>query len=194
VKDKELSDNLVLVTNEIKKQLVLTPNIKYSYSDQLTPDKITPEIAEAAKDYVEIIRKVYVNRYNDVSNRKEALKSTLSGENLQKFLKLRDGYFNKTLEDFVRNKNETIKTITYKGELMQKFDPIFMDSKYNLIKAHFYAPEKQIFGAKVDTYLVNLIVLWFITFLLYMALYFRLLKKLLESGEYVLDRRRKLSD
>ena len=183
IRDNEFNDNLLLVSNEIKKQLALTPEIKFAYTDQLSPGAITPEIAAAAINYVEAVRKLYVNLYNDASNRKDALKSRLTGENLQKFLKLRDNYFNKSLEEFVKDKNETTKTIIYKGELIQKLDPVFMDSKFKLIRAHFYAPEKKIFGIKVDTYVVNVIVLWVMTFFLYLALYFRLLKKLLDSGE-----------
>jgi len=194
VRDNEFNDNLLLVSNEIKKQLALTPEIKFEYTEQLTPDKITQEIASAAINYIEAIRKLYVNIYNDASNRKEALKSRLAGENLQKFLKLRDDYFNKSLEEFVKDKNETTKTIIYKGELIQKLDPIFMDSKHKLIRAHFYAPEKQIFGVRVDTYIVNVIVLWLMTILLYLILYFRLLKKLLDSGEAVFGKKKKNSD
>jgi len=194
IKDKEFTDNLLLVSNEIKKQLVLVPDIRFAYSDQITTDKITPEIATAAINYVESVRKLYVNLYNDASNRKEALKSRLAGENLQKFLKLRDSYFNKSLEDFVKDKNESTKTIIYKGELVQKLDPIFMDSKYKLIRAHFYAPEKKVFGMKIDTYIVNVIVLWIMTFFIYLALYFRLLKKFLDSGEYIFGKKKKGTD
>ena len=86
------------------------------------------------------------------------------------------------------------KTIVYKGELLQKLDPIFMDTKHKLIRAHFYAPEKQVFGMKVDTYIVNVIVLWVMTFFLYLVLYFRLLKKLLDSGEDIFGKKMKLSD
>ncbi|MGA2406493.1 MAG: ATP-binding cassette domain-containing protein [Bacteroidales bacterium] len=193
-RDKEFNDNLLFVSNEIKKQLVLTPEINFAYTDKLTADKITSEIANAAIGYVETIRKLYVNIYNDASNRKEDLKSRLAGENLQKFLKLRDNYYNKSLEEFVRDKNETTKTIIYKDELVQKLDPIFMDSKNKLIRAHFYAPEKPVFGIKVDTYVVNVIVLWVMTFILYLALYFRLFKKLLDSGEAVFRKKLKGSD
>jgi ABC-type multidrug transport system ATPase subunit len=194
VKDKDFKDNVLLVSNEIRKQLALTPDISFAYTDQLTIDKITPEIATAAISYVETVRKLYVNIYNDASNRKEALKTRMTGENLQKFLKLRDSYFNKSLEEFVKDKNETTKTLVYKGELVQKLDPIFMDSKGKLIKAHFYAPKKQIFGMRVDTYVVNVIVLWIMTFFLYLILYFRLLKKLLDSGEDMLGKKIKGSD
>ena len=90
--------------------------------------------------------------------------------------------------------NETTKTIIYKGELVQKLDPIFMDSKNKLIRAHFYAPEKPVFGIKVDTYVVNVVVLWVMTFIFYLALYFRLFKKLLDSGEAVFRKKLKGSD
>ena len=33
----------------------------------------------------------------------------MTRENLQGFLKLRDKYYNKSLEEFVKNKNETYK-------------------------------------------------------------------------------------
>jgi hypothetical protein len=194
MKDKEFRDDVLLVSNEIKKQLIITPEINFTYTDQLTPDKITSAIANAALSYVESIRKLYVNLYNDASNRKEYLKSKFIGENLQKYLKLRDDYFNKSLEEFVKDKNESTKTIVYKGELVQKLDPIFMDSKYDFIRAHFYAPEKNVFGLKVDTYIVNVVVLWVMTFFLYLALYFRLLKKLLDSGEDILGKKKKISD
>jgi hypothetical protein len=194
VKDKEFRDNVLLVSNEINKQLLLSPDIKFAYTDQITPERITPEIATAATNYVETIRKLYVNLYNDASNRKEDLKSKLTGENLQKFLKLRDSYFNKSLEEFVKDKNENTKVIIYKDELIQKLDPIFMDTKNAMIRAHFYAPEKQIFGTRVDTYVVNVIVLWVMTFFLYLILYFRLLKKLLDSGEAFFGKKVRASD
>jgi preprotein translocase subunit SecG len=118
----------------------------------------------------------------------------MAGDNMQNFLKLRDTYFNKSLEEFVKDKNETTKTMVYKGELIQKLDPIFMDTKKTLILAHFYAPEKQIFGTRVDTYVVNVIVLWLMTFFLYLILYFRLLKKLLDSGEAIFGKKKKIVD
>jgi ABC-type multidrug transport system ATPase subunit len=194
IRNDEFKDDLLLVSNEINKQLKLTPDIKFAYSDLITPEKITPEIAAAAVIYVESVRKFYVNIYNNASDRKEALKSRLAGDNMQNFLKLRDNHYNKSLEEFVRDKNETTKTMVYKGELIQKLDPIFMDAKKRLILAHFYAPEKQIFGIRVDTYTANVIVLWVMTFFLYLILYFRLLKKLLDSGEAIFGKKKKIAD
>ena len=63
-----------------------------------------------------------------------------------------------------------------------------MDPEGKFIRAHFYAPRKQIFGIYIDTFIVNVIVLWIMTVLLYLALYFRLLKKLLDSGELLMGK------
>ena len=49
----------------------------------------------------------------------------------------------KSLEEFVTNKNETLKTIEFKGEIIQKLEPIYMDPKFPFIKAHFYSPKKE---------------------------------------------------
>lgn len=191
INNKEFRDDLLLVSNEIKKQLALTPGITFPYADQLLAGKINPEITASAISYVEAIRKHYVNIYNDASNRKEALKSKLTAESLPDFLKLRDNYSNRSLEEFVRDKNETTKAIVLKGELVQKLDPIFMDPQSNFVRAHFYAPVKYVFGLKIDTYMVNVVVLWIMTFLIYLVLYFRLLKKFLDSGETIFSKKNK---
>jgi hypothetical protein len=63
-----------------------------------------------------------------------------------------------------------------------------------MIKAHFYSPIKRMFGKDMDTFAVNVIVLWLMTILLYFALYFRVLKKLLDSGEVVMGKKFKGSE
>ncbi len=53
---------------------------------------------------------------------------------------------------------------------------------------------QQLFGLYVDTYIINVIVLWIMTIILYLILYFRLLKKLLDSGEVLMGKKLKGSD
>ncbi len=190
-KGDEFKSNLLLVSNEIKKEMVELPDIEFAYADYLIPEKITPEIIKAALDYVELVRKYYVIYYNEANNQKDALINRLQKEDKAGFLELQSHYYNKSLEEFVTDKNETRKTIEFNGELVQKLEPIFMDSKYKFIRAHFYSPKKQLFGTKVDTYKVNVAVLWIMTSALYLALYFRLLKKLLDSGEAIMGKKMK---
>jgi ABC transport system ATP-binding/permease protein len=189
-KGEDFNDNLLLVSNEIKKQMKELPEIGFDYASELTPDKVTPEAVNAALKYVDTVRKYYIVYYNNANNQKDAIINNMQSENNKAFLKLQATSYNKSLEEFVTDKNETNKTLIYKGELIQKLEPIFMDPKYKFVKAHFYSPQKQIFGLSVDTYVVNVIVLWFMTLLLYLALYFRVLKRLLDSGEAVIGKKR----
>ncbi|MCU0472286.1 MAG: ATP-binding cassette domain-containing protein [Bacteroidales bacterium] len=189
-RSENFNNKLLILNNEIKKELALTPDIKFDYTGNLTPEKINAETVTSALSYIEKIRKYYVSYSNNASGRKEALITKLQSADSKAFLKLREDYANESLEEFVTNKNETKYTIDFKGEIVQKNDPIYMDPKYNFIKAHFYAPVKRFFGQDVDTFTINVNVLWVMTIGLYFVLYFRLLKKLLDSGELVIGKKK----
>jgi ABC-type multidrug transport system ATPase subunit len=194
VRGENFNNNLLIVSNEIKKEMLLPHNIPFNSIDYLTPDKVSPKTAADATEYVETVKKYYIKYYNNANDQKDALLSKLEAADKTASLKLKDDYFNTSLEEFVLNKNETEKITEYKGEMIQKMDPIFMDPKNKFIRAHFYTPTKQVFGRYVDTYVVNTVVLWVMTLVLYLVLYFRLLKKLLDSGEAVMGKKMKDSD
>lgn len=184
----DFNRNLLVASNEIKKELLLSPKVKFDNVNDLTPDKITTEITTSAINYIDQVRKYYIEYYNFANTKKETIIEKLTKDGFQD---LRENYHNKSLEEFVVNKNETTAIIEYKGELVQKVDPVYMDPESKFIKAHFYSPTKQIFGVKIDTFIVNIIVLWTMIILLYLGLYFRVLKKLLDSGEVFMGKKPK---
>ncbi len=190
-RSSDFTENLTVVSNEIRKELIAMPKFSFEFTDYLTPEKITSDVAAAANKYVESLRKYYIDYYNFADGKKNELIEKLQKEDENSFIKLRNKYHNSSLEEFVINKNESTKIVQFKGELIQKMDPIFLDPEYSFIKAHFYSPTKRLFGAYIDTYVVNTAVLWIITFLLYVALYNRILKKLLDSGEDMARKRRR---
>jgi ABC transport system ATP-binding/permease protein len=190
-RSSDFDSNLLLVSNEIGKELESMPKLAFEYAGSLNPDKITPEIAAAASSLVELLRHYYIDYYNFADEKKNALIEKLQKENGNTYLRLRNEYHNAALEEFVTNKNESTKIVEFKGELIQKMDPVFMDPEFKFIKAHFYSPTKRIFGWYEDTYIVNIFVIWAMTFLAYVALYFRLLKKLLDSLESIAGKRKR---
>ncbi len=190
-RSSDFDNNLLVVSNEIKKELNALPKLEFGYANSLTPEMITPEIAAAASNLIERLRRYYIDYYNFADSKKNSLVEKLQMQDGNAYQTLRNKYHNASLEEFVTNKNEPTKIIEFKGELFQKMDPIFMDPEFRFIKAHFYSPEKRVFGWYADTYIINVFVLWIIILLLYLALYFRLLKKLLDSGEAMVARRRR---
>jgi ABC transport system ATP-binding/permease protein len=193
-RSEDFNNKLLISYNEIKKQFIETPDLKFDPIDSLTPEKVTPEVISEALKYIDMVRKYYVAYSNQASQMKDALVSKLDGEKSGTVLTLKNAYTNESLEEFVTNKNEQVRIIDYKGEIIQKLDPIYMNPRSNMIKAHFYSPIKRVFGKDMDTYSVNVIVLWIMTILLYLALYFRVLKKILDSGEVVMGKKLKGSE
>ena len=187
-RNSEFEKNLTVIRNEIIKEMAFTPKIAYEYLDALTPDKVTPEVIAAAINYVELIRRYYIEYFNFANGKRNALIEKLEREEGNLYLRLREKHHNETLEEFVLNKNEATTLIEYKGELIQKMDPVFLEPQHPFIKAHFYAPQKQVFGNYIDTYIVNVIVLWVMTIGFYLILYFRLLKRTLDSVEALIGK------
>ncbi len=186
-KQEELIQNLELLRNEISKELESESGriVKFDQLDKLYLDKINDETIKALKKYFDILNRYYIKLYNKANAYKDNLISDLqkTPEDRQSFMTLKRRYHNENLSELLRNSNEINRIIEYNGELFQKIDPIYLDPQNKFIKAHFYAPRKQVFGKYYDTFWVNIAVIWLMAVLLYVVLYFRLLKKALDFFE-----------
>ncbi|MDK2978134.1 MAG: hypothetical protein PWP52_848 [Bacteroidales bacterium] len=195
-KSDEVKQNLELLKNEIEKELKTESAkiIKFEKVDQLTPQKINKETISGLKHYLNILNKYYIQLYNKANSLKDEIISEhqKTPEDRAKFMKLKRENYNDNLAEFVKNSNEINRIIEYKGELFQKINPIFLDPPNKFIKAHFYAPRKQFLGKYYDTFKVNIAVIWAMTILLFIVLYFRLLRKTLDFFEEKNLKRKKI--
>ncbi len=183
----EIVDNLKLIRNEIGKELESESSriVKFNSLDKLTYDKIDKQVFKELDDYFKLLKRYYIKLYNKASSKKDSRVSKMQTDSAsrQAFLRLKRNHHNEKLEEFVKNSNEITRIIEYDDELIQKIDPVFLDPENEFIKAHFYAPRKQFLGEYYDTFNVNVIVVWFMSILLYIILYFRLLRKALTYAE-----------
>lgn len=183
----DLKENLELLRNEISKELESESGriVKFKHYDNLYYDKINKETIQALKRYLDVLNKYYIKLYNKANSLKDKHISDLqkTEEDREEFMKLKREHFNENLAELVRNSNEINRIIEYNGELFQKIDPVFLDPKNKFIKAHFYAPRKQIFGNYYSTFWVNIFVIWAMSILLWFVLRYRLLKKALDFFE-----------
>jgi len=189
---EEIEKSLKVLSNEINKELRNNQVIKFDYLDQLNPSSISPTVLTYTTDYLNSVRQYNVKLFNKYNNEEDQLRGTLqkTQEGKEEYFRIKREYDNESLTDFVTNSNAMERIIEYKGQLIQKIDPIYMDPPNRFIKAHFYAPRKQVFGIFFDTFGVNICVIWFMTIVLYVVLYFRLLKKLLDLFEQLSDKLR----
>lgn len=153
----------------------------------LSIDGFNSQIHQILIEYLSNLKDHYLNIYNLSVLKKEKLmsfyeKSEDIDYNINDY---KDKYFNESLSDLVRNITVKERLLEYNGKLVQQIDPIFNtpeDPSHALdYRTHFFAPRKHIFGSYFDTYYFNISVIWFMTLLLYITLYYELLKKMIDS-------------
>ncbi len=97
----------------------------------------------------------------------------------------KDRHFNQSLSDLVRNVNTIERMTEHEGKLIQLIDPIFQRSNPTHIldyRAPLFAAEKNMIGITVGTLSFNVIVLWVMCCVLYLALYGLTLRKLIDMA------------
>jgi hypothetical protein len=172
---------MTLIYNEIEEELGFTPAISFDLR-LIDPAVITLETIEEARNYIEKVRRYYIEVSKNAVEARDQKIMAFERADREGFIRMKKQYTNESLEEFVRNDNEKNKIIRYRERLYQNYDQIFFDPVNPFIKAHFYAPRKQLFGVYASTLAVNTGVIWLMTLILYILLYFRVLHRILESS------------
>jgi ABC transport system ATP-binding/permease protein len=178
----KVKNELKLIRTEIQKENLANRNILFNYLDKLYLESLNTNIFSDLKEYLNVMRSYYLRRYNKASNEKDVFISSMQKTDKEKelFLARKRTYTNENLTSFVRNTNSLDRIIEVKGQLYQKSDPIYLDTQKPFLKAHFYAPYKNIFGVPYPTYWINIIVIWVYSVVMYLTLHFRLLRRTIE--------------
>jgi ABC-type multidrug transport system ATPase subunit len=187
---EELLRTLRVIRNEVVKETQLNELVQFENPDLINEANLNGTLLSDLRDYLDNVKSYYNKLQNKASEAEDKLKDEMmKGKNgKEMLLKLERDHSNSQLKDFATNKDNIDRLIEYKDNLYQKYDPIYLDPLQKFLKAHFYAPRKQIFGSYFDTFWVNIIVLWVMTIFFYVVLYYRLLKKLLDSMERLGER------
>ena len=169
------------------------PNVRPDFNpDSLTYELCTPALIAKVQEYFDALRSYYIRQFKDASKERDNYISERqqTPEQRKAYLDLKRDYHNESLSDFVTNNRETERIMEYNNRIYQKAIPIFLDPHHKLLRAHFYAPRKRFANWYVETYWLNLAVVWGQSLLLYLCLYCRVLKKVLNRvGEFVEERK-----
>jgi ABC-type multidrug transport system ATPase subunit len=137
-----------------------------------------------SRKYLEILKRklrVQANRVRDFGDTvAKSIEKNIKREGL---INLRDNYDNDRLRFLALDEENISFTIETSDKIIQKYKPGYMKGTSRSGRAHFYAPSKYLGNLEVDTFRFNLMVIWLVTFGLYMALYFNLPHKLLTFFE-----------
>jgi len=175
--------NLNVLRNELTKEMARIPDLSIPKVEMLQPGQVTDDVLNNVDVTLAELDQYYINNYNAVNQKKEAriAELTATPELRDKYLKLQDACYNESLEDFATNKNDLKKIVEYDEQLVQKHNPIFLTPTGGFFDAHFYAPSKNLFGKQITTLSANMLVVWFMTLLLSVILFFDGMKKALDG-------------
>lgn len=178
--------NFTVLKNEIIEHQESNNDVKIGLNIEEL-DQFNIEYEPILSNYLQDIKTYYNSIYNEASSQKSKLINKLqnSDEKRAAFIMSRDNNQNENLSDLVKNANAVNKIIEYENDLIQKVDPIYKNGKG--LRAHFFAPNKMLFGMRIDTFWVNILVIWMMTFGFFITLYFDLIKRLIDLLEKIPD-------
>lgn len=154
----------------------------------LTTDGFSVKSGQILSDYLINLEKHYRKRFNDAVAERE--KMIYFFENNPDFKydvnDFKNKFHNESLADLVRNLNVKDRIIEYEGSLIQQMDPIFnepskLDGPFDY-RTHFLAPKKHFLSNYFGTYNFNVVVIWVMTIILFITLYFELFRQFLNLG------------
>ncbi|MBN2894105.1 MAG: ATP-binding cassette domain-containing protein [Bacteroidales bacterium] len=184
-----LEDNLELLRNELTDKHNWNDKIKYTFDPSyLYLNLVDDQLISDISIYLRYLKSYYIKLRNDVNDQKNEYIRELKKDSLSMSLtdeKIK--YNNEKLEMFVTNSGQQ-RIIEYNNRLYRTLKPVFYDPETYFFKAHFYAPTKPFFGLLINTFWFNTAVLWFMIVILYLALYYQVLLRIVEFIE-VINRR-----
>ena len=182
----KVQNDLKVLQNEIGKELKRVKGIRLPEYNELNYEGFDYKVGEAAKTYLKRLNKHYRNVFKAAFKTKGKIESaqTKTKKGRELYQQRMNKYHNKKVADLVKNKSlESPNIVEANGRLIQKMYPIFQDPdelNHALdFRTHFYAPRKHFLGLYIDTLWFNVGMIWFMTFILFITLYFKTFKKVL---------------
>lgn len=182
-----LAEKMQLLEKEFKKDDYISEHAKKFDYALLKPETFSKQIGLTLLDSLRKIKSHYNMHFLRADEQRDSTiyaiqKALPEGTNAKQFM---DNHYNDKLADLLKAESSSEKITLYNDEFIQITDPIYHLPSLNTsplnYRSHFFAPKKQFFGKYIDTYSFNLLAIWFMTILLYFALYFELLAKLIRA-------------
>lgn len=183
--ERKINKSLTIVSNEIKEELSLIGNDKFDDLDRLVVEKFDSATYESTKGFLETLKKMYSNVYTNAQNEKNSMLEhyTSTDESKRALDSLRLTYRNEAIVSSLLNNTSEFRVIELDNRLVRKIYPIYFTDHIpgHLFdfRAKFYVPSKHFAGIQIDTFYFNMIIIWFMTGMLFVTLYFDALKRLI---------------
>lgn len=188
----ELSSKLQIIRYEVEE---IGQEINRSTGDlteNLYPAKYSENILNALNEFLSVAERSFTTVYNSAVREKDEkyvqLSEKLGGS--EQFQNFKQRYFNKQLAFVMTNEKELNEFVVQNNEIVRIKDAVFRTPETSNGRAHFYAPVKKVFHFSVNTLYFNLLFIWLFSGVLFVVLYYDILRKIIAYFESLLIIRR----
>ena len=193
---KKMEDALAVLRHELFLESAReVPEIPYAYLDSLRINKAGEVSLYETLGYLEELKDHYSKIFQENNQQRDAIVTHLMKSDAALYEGKRAAYHNESISDLALKVFEKNKILQYGDELVQQYDPVYRDPvprNFLDFRSHFLAPRKYFAGRYFDTYGFNLAVIWSMSLVLYVMLYFEALKNLGKGFQWVSGRARGL--
>lgn len=180
----DLSSDIQLLYNELSKESQQNKRIKCKILNKINTKDYNTEVKNQIRDYLSQLKDYYINVQNTSRKKMDEVSMSMQENQAEReaFIKLKADCDNDNLNNLVKNASEINRCIEKDGRLIQQYDPIFQDpTESTLGRAQFFAPRKNLFGHYFPTYWFNICIIWLMSVVLIVTLYFDSFKWFLDG-------------
>lgn len=180
---------LALLHTEIGYELQKIGADKFPELDQLQIGKFDSTVYAKTDTFLKILKQYYGLKLKKANEKQDSVRDQIirTTGSEESYNALRMKYTNEAVIDMVENSADPNRILEWRGELIQKYYPIYFTDHRPAhpldFSSNFYVPTKPMFGMVFDTLYFNIAVIWVFTLFLYVTLYYQLLKKAISSVE-----------
>ena len=185
---KDMQERLDLVRTELKKELSHLDPKFFPEIDKVSIKGFNQNVYYKAQEFIGRLRKFYNSKSNKASDEvdKTIAELTKTKEGKKAYLDLKHDYENEAVVKLVKNTTTDNRMLKMDNHLVQKIYPVYMEPEFPDhpfdFRAQFYVPVKHIFGTYIETKYFNVMIIWSMTLMLFLTLYFDLLRKLVSGS------------
>jgi ABC-type multidrug transport system ATPase subunit len=176
-----------VLINEINILLQEVGKDKWPAFTEVVRSGLDSTLYEQGKTFLETLRKMYLHRQNEARQERESIVKELVNvpDGYDRYQALIRDYTNDQVTSLVLDNRELTRIMEYDGRLIQKIYPIYMDpdpKHFFDFSALFYLPEKHFAGYNIPTLYFNTAIIWVMSILLIILLYYDVLRRIINQG------------
>jgi ABC-type multidrug transport system ATPase subunit len=182
--EADVDRKLFLANKYIDQLSSLADTFPGVWKEGLTRFKIDTVNTKEAQKYLKFLKKHFSSLRQESSSKYDEIAQNLENTlGMSKRIKLETDYKNKSLNELVLEMPGLDVVAEIGNKIIPRAEPGYTKATSKYGRAHFYAPYKYIGNLEVDTYWFNFMVIWLVSVILYVALYFNILRKLIDYIE-----------